>query len=166
MDEMWHRLKEKRENPSTVQWEKVTDREESSQYMLEWCLRHFGQSMGTPLSTDEWYSRLDPRNKDNMLLEIIDGNYDPPEGSPKEVIEFIKVSRRINKTNNAMDQLTFEHFKRFCQKQEEKKSSSPSHLHYGHLKALVWDKNLLYMKFRIIDLAYKKDVILRGWEVT
>ena len=42
IDEMWHRLTEKRENPSMVQWEKVTDREESSQYMLEWCLRHFG----------------------------------------------------------------------------------------------------------------------------
>ena len=166
IDEMWLKLKERREDPTTVRWEKVNNKEESSRYMLEWCLRHFGQSMSTPLATDAWFNRLDPRSRDNILQDILNGDYEPPEGSPSEVIEFIKASRRMNDVNENLDILNFEHFQRFCQKQEEKKNSSPSRRHYGHLKALVWDEELLRMQFRIINLAYKKEVILKRWEVT
>ena len=37
-------------------------------------------------------------------------------------------------------------------------------VHYGHFKALAWDKRLLRIKFKIMHLAYKNGVILERWK--
>ena len=58
---MWYELKDKRVKTSTVRWEKVNDREEVSQHMLDWCMKYFGQSMDTLLATGVWEGRLDPK---------------------------------------------------------------------------------------------------------
>ena len=60
--------------------------------------------------------------------------------------------------------MKFGHFKEFCQKQDEKKESSPSGLHYGHLKSLAFDKRLLRIKYKIVQTAHQHGLVLTRWK--
>ena len=102
---------------------------------------------------------------ENILNKIVDGDSTPLENNSIEISEFLQASKRIKDKDNTLDQLTYAYFMRFYKTQDEKKSSSPSHVHYGHLKALAWDVGLPHVKFRTTYLAYKREVVFKRWEV-
>ena len=60
--------------------------------------------------------------------------------------------------------MSLNHFTEFCRKQNERKESSPSGLHCGHTKTMVFEERLLMMKYKIIELAFKHGVILNRWK--
>ena len=140
VDEMWTALKEDRKRPEEVNWETEKSEDEVSEFLIRWCVRHFGQSMDTPLAGKEWKQRLDPRYKENQLEAVMNGKFKLPPGVPIEFEEFMKAARRPSGVTNLKAEIKFEHFKSFCEKQDERKVSSPSGLHYGHLKALTWNE--------------------------
>ena len=133
--------------------------------MIRWCIRHFGQAIGTPLSDSTWKNRLDPRLGTKILDEIVSGKYIAPKGCPPELLHFLKAARRPHGAQDIPFTMSFEHFRKFCERQDEKKTSSPSGLHYGHYKTLTWDELLLRIKYKIIEIAYKHGVLLRRWTI-
>ena len=57
---MWRILKEKRRGIKEIQWEKIYGEEETTDFLLRWCVQHFGQAAGTPLYNGDWRNSLDP----------------------------------------------------------------------------------------------------------
>ena len=137
---------------------------EKTYFLLRWCIRHFGQATNTPLYKDNWKNRLDPRMAENIIQEVIEGRVKLPEGCPTELKQFTRAARRPQGVREVPFTMTFERFARFCKRQDEKKESSPSGLHYGHIKALAFDRKLLQLKYKIIDTAYRHGVILTRWK--
>ena len=60
--------------------------------------------------------------------------------------------------------LDFEHFMKFYKKQEEKKTSSPSGRHYGHMKACAEEPEILKVIFDIANLSYVNNKPLDRWQ--
>ena len=59
--------------------------------------------------------------------------------------------------------LNFSHFKSFALNQKENNTSSLSRLHYGHMRTLVQDDELLRLRFDILSLALRHNVVLDRW---
>ena len=164
VDTMWRILKEDKKEADEIEWRKIKDKDETTEFLIRWCIRHFGQAAETPLYEKGWRNALDPRTASNIVNEVIEGRMKTPEGYPPEFTQFLRASKKPKGTTEVTFKMTFEHFERFCKKQDEKKESSPSGLHYGHLKALAYDARLLRMKYKIIELAYKNGIILTRWK--
>ena len=160
---MWDILKEEGRAIDKVEWKTISDEEETTEFLLRWRVRHFGKASSTPLPTRAWKNWLDPRKAENILNKISEGSYTPPKGCPPELEEFLRAARRPEGVTNIPFTMTYQHFKQFCLKQDERKESSPSGLHYGHLKALTLDETLLQMKYKITELAYRHGVLLTRW---
>ena len=163
IEEMWWLLKEKRAKESEVKWRMTTSEEENTEYLLRWCTRHFGQASETPLASLSWRNRLDPRRAENILDDIIEGKFKLPTGYPMEMSQFFQAARSPEGVRPVLFKLTYEHYIRFCRKQDERKESSPSGLHYGHVKTLLFDETLLRIKYKIIELAYTHGILLNRW---
>ena len=161
---MWSALKVRRKAPKNLDWDTIEDEEKVTECLLQWCMRHFLQACDTPLATLEWRDRMDPDMAGHVLREINDGTFKVPHGCPPEMAQFFRATKQPDNRPEVSDQLDFQHFQDFCRAQDEKKSLSPSGLHYGHLKALAWDEELLCLKFRILKLAYTRGVILTRWK--
>ena len=65
--EMWDTLKTKRISQNNLEWQTVEEEEQVTNYLLEWCVQHFGQSRDTPLATKEWRLALDPELAGHIL---------------------------------------------------------------------------------------------------
>ena len=141
-----------------VSWRTIPDEQETTKYFLRWCIRHFGQASSTPLASRTWKNQLDPQSAKNMLEEICTGAFPTPEGCPPELEEFLRAARRPEGVTSISFSMTYQHFKNFCIKQDERKESSPSDLHYGHLKAFT-----LRLKYKILKIAYRHGVLLKRW---
>ena len=165
VDKMWRLLKEERKKPEELNWITIEKQEEISEFMIRWCIRHFGQAIGTPLSDSTWKNRLDPRLGTKILDEIVSGKYIAPKGCPPELLHLLKAARQPHGAQDIPFTMSFEHFRKFCERQDEKKTSSPSGLHYGHYKTLTWDELLLRIKYKILEIAYKHGVLLRRWTI-
>ena len=163
VDNMWSALKERREDPGKLEWDTIEDEEQVAEYLLHWCVRHFSQACDTPLATQEWREKMDPEIAGHVLEGIKNGTFKLPPGYPPEMVQFFAASKLPNDRPEVPDEFEFQHFQEFCRRQDEKKTSSPSGLHYGHLKALLWDETLLRLKFRILKLAYTRGVMLSRW---
>ena len=83
VDEMWRLLKEERKEPEELNWVPVTKEKEVSEFMIRWCIRHFGQAVGTPLSSSTRKDRLDRRLGTRILKEVANGNFTPPGLPPR-----------------------------------------------------------------------------------
>ena len=116
IDNMWQVLKEERKEIEDVEWETVNGEEETTEYLLRWCIRHFGQATSTPLYNGAWKNQLDPRIAGNIVEEIIEGKLKLPRGCPEEIIQFMKAARRPEGVKEVPFNMTFGHFKEFCQK--------------------------------------------------
>ena len=156
-------VKEERVNESTIKWRSIPTEEETTEYLLRWCIRHFGQASETRLATQTWRHRLDPRRAENILDEIIEGRFKLPNGCQAEMIQFFRAAESPEGVRPVLFMLSYEHFIKFCRKQDERKVSSPSGLNYGHVKALLFDETLLRIKYKIIELAFNHGVILSRW---
>lgn len=163
VDEMWRILKDERKEIEEIRWIPVKDEREISEYMSRWSIRHFAQAAITPLATPEWRDRLDRRLAGPLLEEIPNGKFKPPEGCPPELLNFIHSARRPNEAKEVPFTMSFSHFRKFCMKQDEKKESSPSGLHYGHMRAVLWDERSLWIKYKLIELTYHHGILLRRW---
>ena len=86
---------------------------------------------------------MDSSTASEVLQAINKGEFRLPPGSPPEMKEFFEAIRTPSNRPEIQDSMTFQHFRDFVRKQDERKTSSPSGLHYGHLKALGWDEGLL-----------------------
>ena len=163
VDRMWDILKEEGRDIEKVPWRTIPDEQETTEYLLRWCIRHFGQASSTPLASRTWKNQLDPRNANNVLEEICNGTFPTPEGCPPELEEFLRAARRPEGVIKTPFSMTYQHFKHFCIKQDERKESSPSGLHYGHLKAFTLDDSLLRLKYKILEIAFGHGVMLKRW---
>ena len=164
VDTMWKILKEERREIDDIQWEQVHGKDETADFLIRWCIRHFGQATETPLYKEQWRNSLDPKLATNIIQEIIKGRMKVPDGCPPEFEQFMRAARTPQGITEVTFKMTFAHFKTFCRKQDERKGSSPSGLHYGHIKALTFDERLLRIKYKIIELAYTNRVILTRWK--
>ena len=162
VDEMWEDLKEKRRTPADENWLNVVDEEQVEELLIAWCKRHFGQATKTPLAQERWSHILDPRDDNNKIKEILNGEYEATEDEPKEVKEFLTAAIKIRGEDPPF-KLSYDDFVSFCHAQEERKASSPSSLHYGHYKALAHDERLLKLKFDVMRVAFEHGFILRRW---
>ena len=164
IDKIWRILKEERREIEEIQWEKIYGEKETTDFLLRWCVRHFGQAANTPLNNGNWRNTLDPRKAENIVKEILEGRMRVPDGCPPELEQFMRAAKKPEGITDIRFTMTFEHFKRFCTKQDERKESSPSGLHYGHLRALLYDERLLRIKYKIIETAYTHGIILTRWK--
>lgn len=121
-------------------WIPVKDEREISEYMIRWSIGHFAQSETTPLATPEWKYRLEPRLPGHLLEDIVSGKFKHPEGFPPELLHFLRAARQPREAKEVPFAMSFSHFRKFCIKKDEKKESSLSKLHYGHVRDLVWDE--------------------------
>ena len=48
IDSMWEILKEEKRDVGEIEWNKITDDREMADYLIRWCIRHFGQAAETP----------------------------------------------------------------------------------------------------------------------
>lgn len=78
IDNMWQVLKEERKEIEDVDWETVNGEEETTEYLLIWCIRHLGRATSTPLYNGAWKNQLDPRTAGNIMEEIIEGEIKLP----------------------------------------------------------------------------------------
>ena len=163
INQMWDVLKEEGRDIDKVSWRTVPNEQETTEYLLRWCVRHFGQASSTPLASQTWKNRLDPRVAKNMLEEICAGEFPTPQGCPPELEEFLRAARRPEGATGVPFSMSFKHFKSFCVKQDERKESSPSGLHYGHIKAFSLDDTLLRLKYKILEIAFGHGVLLTRW---
>ena len=77
-----------RTKPQTLDWKEVEDKEEAEKLSIEWCEKHFGQLMATPLATKESREKLDPRKGGKILGQILCGEFKVGEDQPKEIRDF------------------------------------------------------------------------------
>ena len=160
--DMWETLKTRRVTADELVWSDVSLDEEAENKLIDWCALHFAQASTTPLASAQWTSRLDLSNPDNIIDEILSGDV-PVTPEHEEIKVFLRSAQK--KTSNKLDiSLDFNHFKAFASKQQENKLSSPSGLHYGHMRSLAHDDDLLRLRFNILCLAFRHNIILERWK--
>ena len=96
---------------------------------------------------------MDPRDPGNKIEEILEGSEFMDAEEKRAIRELITASKRPEGWRTSKADLGYEHFKEFCRKQEEKKTSSPLGRHYGHVKACVEDEEILRVLFDILKLS-------------
>ena len=131
--------------------------------LLEWCAAHFSQTNDTPLSSTKWREWIDPRSEQNKIDEILEGEVFLDPGEKQVVRELILAARRPENWEGSKAGLEFEHFKKFFSKQEERKTSSPSGRHYGHMRACAQEEKILSVLFNIMNIAYTNNKPLKRW---
>ena len=161
---MWDALKLKREDPERMKWERMTDPQQVEELLLEWCARHFAQTNDTPLSSGRWRDWLDPRSSNNKIDEILSGAGFMDTEERQAIREIIEAAKRPEGWVTSKADLSFDHFMKFCKKQEEKKTSSPSGRHYGHMKACAEEPEILKVIFDIANLSYINKKPLDRWQ--
>ena len=125
VDEMWEILKEEGRAIDKIKWKTVPSGQETTDFLLRWCVRHFGQATDTPMATRSWKNRLDPRKAENILQEIINRTFKMPRECPNEMIQFLQAAKSPKGAKKTPFMMTFAHFINFCQKQDERQGSSP-----------------------------------------
>lgn len=125
------------------------------------CITLF-QASTTPLAAGQWLSQLYVNNPSNIPGDILAGNI-PEFARHEEVNQFLRASLRRSEQDKIDVALNFEHFQKFSQKQQERKLSSPSKLHYGHMKSLSHDEDLLQIYFDMMNLTFKHNILLQRW---
>lgn len=128
---------------------------------IDWCTLHFAQASATPLASPQWMNKLDLNNPNNILNDILEGKV-PSVPEFKEVEEFFGAAMRMSAELDIT--LDFNHFASFSLKQQENKVSSPSKLHYGHMRTIAHDKDLLRLRFDIMNLALTHKIVLERWQ--
>ena len=162
LEEMWDRLKNKREDPK--EWKTIGGREKVEAILVEWCKLHFGQAAETPLTKGQWEKHLNVLGKENKVREILEGGNSALNIDVRECVEWVDGLRSKNIETTEL-QVEENDFRRFIQKVRESKSSSPSGRHYGHYKVLDRDPELRTIAFRIMELALRRGVVLQRWKI-
>ena len=160
---MWERI-ERASGKDIENWEKITDRGELENMLVEWQKQHFRQAGETPLSTIQWRRRfIDEETQE----QILDGTYIVEDELPeecKEILEYIKWNQQTrDKVNH---KTTLNEFLQFIQNAKEKSSCSPSGRTYSHYKTLLEKPEFLTTIHRIFSLALEHDIILKRWTQT
>ena len=75
VEEMWWLLKEERREQSEIRWKAIQDEDKTTEFLLRWCIRHFGQASETHLASQTWKNMIDPREAENVLEEIVEGRF-------------------------------------------------------------------------------------------
>ena len=162
IDGMWETLKEKGLHHSELEWSTVRDKQTVEDHLLRWCTLHFAQAATTPLAQEKWLDILDILNESNSVEEILSGRFGAEEYNA-EINQFLVACKRKSPPVESATSLIFQDFRKFFEKQDEKKSSSPSRLHYGHIKTLTYDEELLQLRFDTMNLAFRHNIILERW---
>ena len=129
--------------------------------MIDWCTLHFAQASVTPLASPQWMNKLDLNNPDNILDDILEGKV-PSVPEFKEVKEFFGAAMQMSTELDIT--LDFNHFASCSLKQQENKVSLPSKLHYGHMRTITHDKDLLRLRFDVMNRALMHKIVLERWQ--
>ena len=160
---MWTRI-ERNNGKDIKQWEQVSDRTEMEKILVLWQRQHFRQAGETPLSTTEWKHRL---IDEETQREILNGTITTEEELPEECTQILKyMTTRPNLRDKIEHETTFEEFKSFIQKADEKSACSPSGRNYSHYKTLLDDTHILRGLHNIFEIALANDVVLDRWAQT
>ena len=162
--EMWEKLKIERRDPEDMNWSQETNTQNVEDLLLEWCTYHFSQTNDTPLGTNKWRAWMDPRNPGNKIEEILKGARFMDGEEKLAIRELIEAMKKPEGWRASKASLEYEHFREFCQKQEERKTSSPSGRHYGHVKSCLEDEEILRVLFDILNLSYTNNKPLNRWK--
>lgn len=72
-------------------WDRITERQQMEQLILQWQRKHFEQANETPLAQKSWNDIFDD---DTIQQAIQDGTFDIPNTFPIECQQLIKQKRR------------------------------------------------------------------------
>ena len=164
IDQIWERI-EMHNGEDIENWDRVTDQRMVENMLLRWQQKHFAQATETPFSDAKWKEQFQDKQIQEALL---DGSYPIPTDLPIEAQELL---REIRKPSHAIGEIrsytTFEDFKEYISRIDEKKSSSPSGRHYGHYKTIL-QNNPSYLKVihGIAEIALQHNVIIERWKKT
>ena len=158
IDYIWPRVNTKQNGRDIHNWEVIDKRHDVEALTLAVLKCHFAQANGSPLTTDDWITKLTSRNTQD---QITDGTFDT-SNLPKPMQIFFSELIRPDKIKR---DLPFNYsFTAFCQcikNADERTSASPSGRHYGHYKVLLdYLPGILEDIFRIMKICIKHGVIL------
>ena len=126
---------------------------------------HFAQSNVTPLTSDDWISRLMDKDFQDSVL---DGTIDLTTYS-RPIQKFLSILQRPECVKKEVPfEYKLQDFESFIKSNHESTSASPSGRHYGHYKTIqafapkifqdIHRIMVLSMKYTIIPERYKKTV--------
>ena len=145
-------------------WERIDKKEEVESLALQCMNLHFAQSNVTPLTSDDWISRLmDKEFQDSVL----DGTIDLTTYS-RPIQKFLSILQRPECVKKEVPfEYKLQDFESFIKSNHESTSASPSGRHYGHYKTIqafapkifqdIHRIMALSMKYTIIPERYKKN---------
>ena len=162
MDFIWDRV-QIANGHDVEEWDIVSNKESVERLSLECLKKHFGQSQGTPFTSDFW---IDTLTNEQTQDQILHGTFDLSK-YPKPVQLYLKALRKPGDREDIKFEYNFKQFCSFVSKSHERTSTSPSGRHYGHYKVLLkYQKPLLNDIYRIMNMAFSNGVLLNRYKKT
>jgi len=162
MDFIWDRV-QIANGHDIDEWDIVSDKDSAERLTLECLKKHFGQSQGTPFTSDFWIHTLTNEKSQDALLS---GDFDLSE-YPKPVQMYLASLKKPLDREDIKFEYTFKQFCSFISKVHERTSTSPSGRHYGHFKVLLkYQKSLLHDIYRVMHIAFSNGVLLNRYKKT
>ena len=164
INQMWEKI-QKNYGHDIKNWDRITERQQMEQLILQWQRKHFEQANKTPLAQKSWNDIFDD---DTIQQAIQDGTFDIPKTLPIECQQLIKQMRRPSCIKTDIPSVTsLQDFRQFIKKTKETTPSPPSGRHYGHYATLLKaDPIFLRIIHGILEIALSNNIILNRWKVT
>ena len=164
MDNIWPRVNTKANGRDVVHWEMIDQKLKVEELTLECMKKHFAQAQGTPLTSNEWITKL---SDEDVQRQIINGTFDLTDAPPKVQMYLKALERPSNVKKDLQFKYSFNEFRYFIKKSTETTSASPSGRHYGHY--IVLNRNLpnvLKDIYRILNFSIQHGIILERYQKT
>ena len=129
-------------------------------FLIRWCVCHFRQAADTRLATRNWKNILYLREAGNILDEITNGKFQLPNRYPEKMAQLLRAAERPHGVKPVLFMMSLGHCTEFCKKQEKRKESSPSGLHYSHTKRSLFKERLSRIKYKIIEMYSLADPLM------
>ena len=147
------------------QWDRIDDAHEVITYTTHFLKKHFGQSNGTPFTSQEWVKNLSDESFQNSILQ---GELPPNINllpAAKDILYSFKTN--LSSLREVPFLPTWKQFLHFISIADEKTSASPSSRHYGHYKSLMLvAQDMLKSIFDLMCMALSKGIVLDRWKNT